>query len=267
MRTVSLATLLSLSFFSCSASDADEKLRVVAVEKTPGPDRVDISIDYPEKNSVQTTMPVRLQIHLQGFPLGTNTDNPREREIRNEGQGQTVRVIIDDRPMIELNETHAPNDAFDDHEQYYDQTLDYDIRSLSSGMHVIRAFTAFSYGESVKEDEGFTSSVFYYKNKSDDSSMNIKQPFITYNEPTGKFSASQPVLLDFYLCNCELSSDGYKVKLSVDGEAHRLLTQWTPYYIYGLSRGTHNIRLQLLDASHRTVSGDFNDVSHTIVVY
>ena len=48
---------------------------------------------------------------------------------------------------------------------------------------------------------------------------------------------SQPVLLDFFISNCELTSDGYKVRLIVDGDAIRTLTSWQPYYIYGLKKG------------------------------
>jgi hypothetical protein len=71
--------------------------------------------------------------------------------------------------------------------------------------------------------------------------------------------------LDFLISNCELTPDGYKVRLTIDGNVHRTLTSWQPYYIYGLSKGKHTIRLELLNKEEK-VPGSFNDVTRTIYV-
>ncbi|NDB85948.1 MAG: hypothetical protein EB127_25100 [Alphaproteobacteria bacterium] len=63
-----------------------------------------------------------------------------------------------------------------------------------------------------------------------------------------------------------MSVDGYKVKLTIDGKIQRTLTSWKPYYIYGLKKGKHTFKLELLDPSNKVVPGSFNTVEKTIVI-
>jgi hypothetical protein len=74
-------------------------------------------------------------------------------------------------------------------------------------------------------------------------------------------------LLDFYLSNCDLSPDGYKVRLTVDGTMTRVISSWQPYYISGLKKGTHTIRLELIDEKNLLVPGIFNDNQRTITIH
>ena len=74
------------------------------------------------------------------------------------------------------------------------------------------------------------------------------------------------MLLDFYVHNCELSKDGYKVEVDIDGSFKQKLARETPYYIYGLRLGHHRIRLRLLDKNSEYVKGPFNDVLRTIKI-
>jgi hypothetical protein len=71
------------------------------------------------------------------------------------------------------------------------------------------------------------------------------------------------VLLDFYITNCQLSKDGYKVRLTIDGSDQRILTNWVPYYLYGLSKGKHRIKLELLDEKNKVVPGAYATVERT----
>ena len=100
--------------------------------------------------------------------------------------------------------------------------------------------------------------------------MILDKPYLTYNEPQGEFIVDKrnpkPILLDFYIHNCELSKDGYKVRLTIDNANQRILNSWQPYYIYGLKKGTHKIRLELLDPENSLLPGMFNKVERTIVV-
>jgi hypothetical protein len=91
---------------------------------------------------------------------------------------------------------------------------------------------------------------------------------LTYNEPSDNMplTEGQPILLDFFISNCELTKDGYKVRLSIDGKGTRTLTSWQPYYIYGLKRGRHKVKLELLDPDDKVVPGTFNRVERTINV-
>jgi hypothetical protein len=77
----------------------------------------------------------------------------------------------------------------------------------------------------------------------------------------------RPILLDFYVSNTELSPDGYRVRLTVDGKVNRTLSFWQPYYIYGLKKGKHTVRLELLDPTGQLVPGMFNNVQQSFTVH
>ncbi len=244
-------------------------IQVVPVDPSPDPDHVETRIRYPKENEMKTSAPVKGQIRLDGIALGVDTEQPRKREIWNDEEGQSLHIFIDNQPYFAVNEAFI--DALDDVENYYDQTADFEIPfKLQPGMHVIRTFPVRSYNESVKSDKAFTASIFYYQEKKGNPQVDLSQPYLTYNEPQGEYDYNkkrlQPILLDFYITNCELSKDGYKVRLTIDSDNLRTLTAWQPYYIYGLKKGMHRIRLELLDPQNKPVPGLFNDTTRTIVI-
>jgi len=269
-------TILSCALMSslfCATMDEHKpnlgEIQVVPVEPTPDPNEVETKILYPKMNEVKTSSTVKGQIRVDGVALGVDTEQPREKEIWNDPEGQSIHIFIDNQPYFSVNE--ALIDALDDVEEYYDQTAEFEIPfKLQPGMHVIRAFPVRSYNESLKSHRAFTASVFYYQEKKGNASFDLSKPYLTYNEPQGEYDYGkrnpQPILLDFYVTNCELSRDGYKVRLTIDNGDQRILTSWQPYYIYGLSRGMHKIRLQLVDPQNNYVSGPFNDVTRTITI-
>lgn len=246
-----------------------KSIQVIPVDPTPDPDHVDTKILYPKENEVKSSSPVKGQIRLQGYALGTDTDQPRKKEIWNSSEGQSLHIFIDNQPYFEVNE--ALIDALDDVQDYFDQTADFEIPfKLQPGMHVIRAFPVRSYNESVKSDRAFTARTFYYQEKKNNPQLDLSGPYLTYNEPQGEYNYNnknlQPILLDFYITNCQLSKDGYKVRLTIDNDNLRILTTWQPYYIYGMKKGMHRIRLELIDPQNKPVPGLLNDVTRTIVI-
>lgn len=244
-------------------------VQVVPVNPTPDPNEVETKVLFPKREELKTSVPIKGQIRVDGIALGVDTEQPRRKEIWNDPDGQSLHIFIDNQPYFSINEAFI--DSLDDIEEYYDQTADFEIPfKLQPGMHVIRAFPVRSYNESVKSDRAFTATVFYYQEKKGNPQIDLSQPYLTYNEPQGEYDygkkGQQPILLDFYLTNCDLSRDGYKVRLTIDNENQRILTAWQPYYIYGLKKGMHRIRLELLDPQNNYVSGLFNDVTRTIVI-
>jgi hypothetical protein len=238
-------------------------VRVVPVESTPEPDEVNTRIVFPKNGEVKNDTQPTLQFRLEGYPLGTYSDFPRAREIRNNGEGQTLRILIDEQPYIEVNE--ALEDTADTEEIDFDQMIE--IKSpykLKSGIHVLQVFPARSFGESIKGSGAYAAIMFYIKEKS--GKIDLSQPYLTYNQPQGEFKEGKPILLDFYLNNTQLSKDGYKVRLTIDGTDKRILTEWSPYYIYGLKKGSHTISLELLTPSDRVIPPLFNDLEKKIRV-
>lgn len=270
-----LASLLGLSFGFASEVAAQMQppapnpspIRVVPVRPTPEGDRVTVNIVFPSEGELVDKNKVNGQIRIEGFPLGTKSDFPRAKEIYNSRIGQSLHVFIDNQPYFVENNSII--DAFYDNQLYYNLTVTFQVPfSLKPGMHVMRVFPARSFGESLKGDKCYKTLVFYYKSKKNDYTFDANAPCLTYNEPQGQipYDADSPILLDFYLVNCELSRDGYKVRLSVDGTVQRILMLWVPYYVYGLSKGTHHVRLELLDRNNDPVPGPFNDTQREIIL-
>lgn len=246
---------------------SDGEVRIVPVRPSPEPSTTSLKIIFPRPFENKRKSPVNVQLRIEGFPLGTITQNDRAAEIYNDPQGQAVHVIIDNEPYLIYNQ--SVEDSFDENREYYDKILTFHIPfGLKPGQHVIRCFPARSYGESLKGEGCFASEVFYFqdRNQADSMNMNLQKPYLTYNEPQGRYPAykSDPLLLDFYISNCQLSADGYKVRISIDGKVSRMLTQWVPYYLYGLGSGKHKIKLELLDKDNHVVPGFFNIVEREI---
>ncbi|HEY2811294.1 MAG TPA: hypothetical protein VGJ00_07910 [Rhabdochlamydiaceae bacterium] len=277
MKRFFLAAGCSLALFSCAFSAEMKEhapnpkgIRVVPVDPTPEPNQVKTRIQFPKADELKNNTPIKGQIKLQGFPLGVDSDFPRKKEIFNNPKGQSLHVFIDNQPYFALNE--ALIDALDDFEDYFDQTVMLQIPfTLQPGMHVMRVFPVRSFNESLKGDNCYDMHVFYYRIIKDNPQMILDGPYLTYNEPQGEFTydkkGAKPILLDFYIHNCELSRDGYKVRLTIDNANQRTLTTWQPYYIYGLKKGVHHIRLELLDAQNKVVPGMFNDIERSIVIH
>ncbi len=162
-------------------------IRVVTVDPTPEPNQVKTRIQFPKADGLVSSQPIKGQIKLEGYPLGTDSDFPREKEIYNNPEGQSLHVFIDNQPYFPLNE--AVIDALQDFENYYDQMVMFEVPyTLQPGMHVMRAFPVRSFGESLKGDNCYDMHVFYYKIIKDNPKMILDGPYLTYNEPQGEFT-------------------------------------------------------------------------------
>lgn len=242
-------------------------VRIVAVRPTPEPTNVETAIVFPRQEQVLWGNPVRVQARLIGFSVGTNSDFEREHEIFNDPGGQSLLIFIDDHHPVEIYKSTI--DSLDNNNLFYDVMLTTRIPfHLKEGKHVIRAFPDRSYGESLKGPGCYAASIFYIGSRMDNLDVDLRAPYMTYNEPleTMRYRSDRPLLLDFYLSNVQLSPDGYKIKVTIDGEIIRSLTRWVPYYIYGLTPGVHTVRLQLIDGQNKQVPGLFNDVTRKVTL-
>jgi hypothetical protein len=267
-----LATILSISLGITSSAwgarvegPQTNDVRVVPMKPTPEPDEVEVRFAFPEAGEVKTQNPVKTQLRLEAYPLGFMSDFPRAREIRDSNEGQTLHIVLDGKHHFDINE--AIDDVAENEEIDFDQIIEAKIPyNLSEGIHILRAFPVRSFGESLKGPDCFASIYFYFGKAENKPSIDLSQPYLTYNAPEGEFRSNQPILLDFYLTNTQLSKDGYKVRLTIDGTDKRILTEWTPYFIYGLKKGSHTIKIELLDPQNKVLAPLFNDLEQTIVV-
>lgn len=260
-----LARLHSASINETESNPSD--IRIVPVMPTPEPEFAKIHYVFPQEGEIKNKNPVNVQVQETGFPLGVNSDFLRAKEILNNKRGQSLHVIVDNHPYFIVYQEVV--DALDDNILYFDQTLNFDIPfNLEPGEHVIRMFPVRSFNESLKGEGCFAARTFYFKTKKNNPEIDLSIPYLTYNQPQGRYpgNSSQPILLDFYISNCELSKDGYKVRITIDNTITRVLTLWTPYYIYGLKKGSHKIQLELIDPQNKPVVGMFNNAQQIITI-
>jgi len=254
--------LLATSLFSV------EQVRVQPVSRTPEADTVKLIIAVPREAQVIRSNPVYVQIRVDGFSLGSDSGMfDRADELALTDLGQTIHVVVDNEPYFPVNE--PPLDPFIEQGFYYDTSYKFEIpKRLSRGIHTLRMFPARSYGEGLKGENTFAVMTFYVGGE-EGKAPDLSKPYLTYNEPSNRMDlrADKPILLDFYVSNCALTNDGYKVRLSIDGKVTRMLPLWVPYYIYGMPKGRHTVRLELVDKADKLVDGPFSDVQETIVVH
>jgi hypothetical protein len=244
-----------------------EGVQIVRMARTPEPDNVILKMPYPLKGQIETENPVYFSLKIEGYPLGTNSPMGRRDEIENYNVGQSIHIIVDDRPYFAVGRELI--NVFDQSENYYlyDIVVAFPF-DLKPGAHLIRLFPARSFGESLKGDGCFIMRTFYFKEVKPGLNVDLSAPLLTYNEPQGAipYEKGKPILLDFYVTNCELSKDGYKVKVTLDKTITRQLTEWTPYFIYNLMPGKHTVNLQLLDPEGKVVPGSYNNITREFTV-
>lgn len=245
-----------------------DHVRVLPVKRTPEAEASSVVVSLPKKGAVIKSNPVWVQLRVEGFAIGAASQFDRADEIAVSDLGQTIHVTVDNMPYFPVNDPAI--DPFNEEGWYYETRYKFEIpQNLSKGEHVLRVFLARSFGESLKGEETFFATTFFVGSAEGSAQYDLSKPYITYNEPSNEMDldASKPILLDFFVSNCELTSDGYKVRLIVDGNIVRTLTSWQPYYIYGLSKGKHTIRLELLNNQGKVLPGLFNDTERTIRVH
>lgn len=266
MRLVALVLSLSASLFGAVVEgEHSGEVRVIPMQRTPEPNEVETRFSFPSKGEIKTEAPIKIQLRLEAYPIGFNSDFLRAREVRDNGEGQAIHIILDGKESFSINE--AIDDISENEEIDFDQTLEATIPyELSPGLHILRAFPVRSYGESLKGPNCFAASYFYFKTSQDKTTIDLSKPYLTYNQPDGEYKAGMPILVDFMLTNAQLSNDGYKVRLTIDGTDKRILTDWVPYYVYGLKKGPHTVKLELLTPQGSVIPPLFNDLQRTVVV-
>lgn len=260
--------LMSLILSAAPNQPIEENMgvRTMPVSRTPESSTIILKIVIPQDGQV-VPVPASVQFRIDGFALGAASQFERASEVVVSELGQTVHVVIDDQPYFPINEPAI--DPFDEAGNFYNTSYKFEIPfRLANGIHTIRMFPARSFGESLKGENTFAVTQFYVGSMKNNPQIDLSKPYLTYNEPSPlmPLKTGKPILLDFYLANAELSPDGYKVRLTIDGKVNRLLTSWQPYYIFGMKAGRHTVRLELLDEQNKLVPGIFNDVSQTITI-
>jgi hypothetical protein len=186
---------------------------------------------------------------VENYELGAQTPTAGENGLANSANGQHIHFILDNGP----------------YSAHYEPVVE---KEIDEGHHVILAFLSRSYHESVKNGNSFVITELNPEGSGPADGFDASQPTLFYSRPKGTYTGAdaQKVLLDFFLLNCDLSDDGYKVRATINGEADFLLTTWQPYVMEGLPMGENTIKLELLDAEGNSVPGPFNTVERTVTL-
>jgi hypothetical protein len=245
---------------SSQVAPVQQNVTMVPATDTSHYPSVKLTIVSPREGQVikEATDSVLVVMNVTGAQLGARTPGDSTKGIAFTPQGQHVHVIVDEKPYMANYRNGQP----------------FNVGILTPGLHTIRAFPSFSWHESIKTPGAFATRTFYVgegPKKGEHAappSNNMNGPLLTYSRPKGTYKASesQKILLDFYVTNAKLGPKEYKVQVGVDGTTMPEITKWQPYYLSGLAKGKHTIKLQLVDPQGKPVPGSYNSPSSEITV-
>ncbi len=175
------------------------------------------------------------------YRLREQTTGSENELLANSSKGQHIHFIVDNGP----------------YQAKYDPNFE---ARLESGSHLVLAFLSRSFHESVKAKNAFVLKQ-YRVGVNSKRLVNLKKdPMLFYSRPKGTYSKDKKnqILLDFYLVNTELSKNGNKVKVTLDGNSFTV-NKWQAYIIEGLEVGEHQIEITLIDTNGVAIPGPFNN--------
>jgi len=197
---------------------------------------------------------VTFNFDVKNYELKMQTTDNANKLCNNSDKGQHIHFILDNQPYKAL----------------YDPTND--VTLANNTEHYLMAFLSRSYHESIKSKGAAVVYHFKIDEKGNLKKLNDpKTPMLFYSRPKGDYMGKDTtnVLLDFYVWNCDLAADGYKVKASVLGANHTdtasfTFDKWEPKFIQNLSIGKSTVVLTLVDKNGAAVTGPQTGTSREI---
>lgn len=180
---------------------------------------------------------------VSNYELGAQTDDAKNKMCANSAKGQHIHLIVDKEPYAAkyVNEFN---------------------HSVEDGSHHILAFLSRSYHESIKTSDAHLAQKVIVKNGAITKAADIKDPMLFYSRPKGTYVGKKntdKVMLDFYLCNVEISETGNYVEANINGEIQKI-TKWQPYFIEGLPIGENYVGLVIKDKDGKELDIPLNPV-------
>ncbi len=232
--------------------ERDKSGTVKLVKGSHGPDFESVSFDIltPGEGALVQGDSVDVVVSVSGVELKAPTPGEGANSLAYSPDGQHIHVIINNEPYMAMYDTTfrvAPNRA---------------------GENSMIAFPSRSWHESVKKPGAVLARTFFH-GKEGTATFDPTAPTLVYSRPKGTYTGKDAarVMLDFYLLNVDLSSDGYRVIVAVDGETLDTVDTWVPYYLEGLTDGEHTIGLKLVDAQGSVIeNGPYGSIERTITI-
>ncbi|QCR24109.1 hypothetical protein [Pontibacter sp. SGAir0037] len=185
---------------------------------------------------------------VSNFQLSRMTPHSNAEHLANSQEGQHIHNIVDNEPYT----------------AHYETTF---TKEISEGDHVILSFLSRSYHESLKHQNAYDLRVVTVGNPKQRINFDVNAPHMFYSRPKGEYigADAEHIMLDFYLVNTTLASNGNKVRATINGTEF-MLDKWMPHIIEGLPMGENTIKLELLDKNGKVMPGPYNSVERTITL-
>ena len=183
----------------------------------------------------------KFSFDVNQYELGIQTLKEFDYQLANSAKGQHIHFIVNNGP----------------YSAHYEDNF---TKNLEKENNVILAFLSRSYHESVKNLNA------YVLTQTGNEQIDLDDKFLFYSRPKGTYKGieTEKLLLDFYLVNTKLSSNGNKVRATIQ-ETEFIIEEWAPYYIEGLPKGEIKIKLELIDASGNLIDSPFNPSNRTVI--
>lgn len=235
--TLAMALAVAVLLGACAQSDESG-------ETTTGgeaEEAVVLNIVSPQMGETVAGPSVAIEFDLQNYDVYYDSTT---------GMGQHIHVILDNKPYI----PHYSTEPFV-------------FEFLESGTHTIRAFPSREWHESIKEPDAFAMVTFHVGEADGANSPEPGAPILTYSRPKGEYTGEQAdkILVDYWVQNCELSAQDYRVRLRIDGHAQEFI-KWEPYWVEEMGPGEHTISLELIGPDGAPVEGPFNRTERVITL-
>jgi hypothetical protein len=240
VAAIACTAFIGLSFQTSKPLQEKNGLKLYELKGSPDYPDAELRLISPADGDMLNEGIDSFKFEVKNYTLGMQTPDADQKMCANSAKGQHIHFIMDDAPYVAS----------------YSPTIGADMKS---GHHVLLAFLSRSYHESLKHAKSYILKEFNVVagTKGD---FDAKAPHVFLSRPKGEYIGAKEtgkVMLDFYLVNCDLSPNGYKVRATINGTAFTL-TKWEPYLIEGLPLGKSTVKLELLDKAGELVKSPFN---------
>ncbi|MDZ4839644.1 MAG: hypothetical protein SGJ04_06520 [Bacteroidota bacterium] len=207
-----------------------------------------LKLNFPKNNANLPTGRVSFKYKVDNYELTAHSPYEDKCDCNKSDKGQHIHHILNNNP----------------YEARYTDTFS---QVLPEGNYVMLSFLSRSYHEGIKTKDAFELSQFQVGISYNSKRIDLDQPLLFYSRPKGVYKGKDinNLLLDFYITNVNLSSDGYKVEVLIDDKTKFTLTEWRPYVLQGLGAGIHTIRLSLINKDNKSV-GSLTEVARKITL-
>ncbi len=230
-------------------ADEQEAMEILISPVMDSPEFPDamLEMNTPGEFSMLEEGIIQFSYDVTNYELKAQTSDAGIKNCANSSDGQHIHLILNNQPYT----------------AHYDPAFEQEIRP---GHYVALSFLSRSYHESLKNAEAYVLRQFTIGNITAEE-VDLTGPNLFYSRPKGSYSGNdtKKILLDFYVVNCSLSNDGYKVRATINGHEF-ILTEWTPYFVEGLPMGENTFKLELIDEEGNLVNSPFNSVERTVIL-